>query len=637
MKVKKSIILMIALLFPLIVTSFVGLYMYGYIGNWTNNQEKFKETMFSPDVETTASIDNYLKVNYQNYAYNKDNFKVFDYDTEGFTPKGALLPSENGNYTDTTSGFSIASASLSTINDGVTHPFFLTNINHNKVTPKQVVMLVVQYDLNDVEESYARLARAYEEFDEMYSGKLDEEQKGSTGGATTSGTVSASYPIYDKHAVIHQTDTTATTPFVVRITPVRSYALYELDESNERIENAYGEYIKEDATEYSKLGNALFALVEYYSDYTTAPLCYGEVKDICATGTQVANRFDSIKGVTVVDSDLKSLENAGYFKFIWPTILWQCAIALAVSGLLAFAFYKTWMMDEDKKDENLNKVKKNQKSNKVVKYFKGVFSTGGWFTALFIAMLAALVLIEAVAIGFFTSASEKYVSSLGIFTGVILLCLVAFAVLTVKKLKSNSSSTTDQVLFGLNAWWLIVAVFFIFKGFDSYLLYLWIISGVISISLTVLRVLYKPTTLKQQKEQNQDIAENSYFKNLFSKYGYILPIASALVVYVLLLLADLMNAVTFIENASTIWLVIDSVVMLFLVIYLPLVSLSELKNKQLGCFDLILIIFDIVTLLLGITFVLLGGHVFKYVLWLILLIIAALLTTTRLQSFNKKK
>ena len=166
---------------------------------------------------------------------------------------------------------------------------------------------------------------------------------------------------------------------------------------------------------------------------------------------------------------------------------------------------------------------------------------------------------------------------------------------------------------------------------------MWIISGVISISLTVLRVLYKPATLKQQKEQTQDVSENNYFKNLFSKYGYILPIASALVVYVLLLLADLMNAVTFIENASTIWLVIDSVVMLFLVIYLPLVSLSELKNKQLGCFDLILIIFDIVTLLLGITFVLLGGHVFKYILWLVLLVIAALLTTTRLQSFNKKK
>ena len=295
------------------------------------------------------------------------------------------------------------------------------------------------------------------------------------------------------------------------------------------------------------------------------------------------------------------------------------------------------MMDEDKKDEKLNKVKKNQKSNKVVEYFKGVFSTGGWFTALFIAMLAALVLIEAVSIGFFTSAAEKYVSSLGIFTGVILLCLVAFAVLVVKKLKSNSSNTADQALFGLNAWWLIVAVFFIFKGFDSYLLYLWIISGVISIGLTVLRVLYKPATLKQQKEQTQDVSENNYFKNLFSKYGYILPIASALVVYVLLLLADLMNAVTFIENASTIWLVIDGVVMLFLVIYLPLINLSELKNKQLGCFDLILIIFDIVTLLLGITFVLLGGHVFKYILWLVLLVIAALLTTTRLQSFNKKK
>lgn len=637
MKVKKSIILMIALLFPLIVTSFVGLYMYGYMGNWTNNQEKFKETMFSPDVETTKSLDNYLKLNHQSYAYNIDNFKVFDYGTEGFSSKGALLPSEKGVYTDTTSGFSISSASLTAVNDGVTHPFFLTNINHNKVTPKQIAMLVVQYDLNDVEGSYERLTRAYTEFVELYSGEIDEETIGSTGSATKSSTISSGYPVYDKHALAHVDDETNSTPFVVRLIPTQSYPLYELDESGDKITNGSGQYVKEDYINFNKIGNALFTLVEYYSDYTATPLCYGEIKDVCATGTQVANRSDAIKGVNVSDNDLKSLENAGYFKFIWPTILWQSAIAFAVSGLIAFFFYKTWMLDEENKEEKNNKVKKNQKTNKVIKYFKDIFTTSGWFTSLFIALFSAFVAIEAVSINFLNNAAEKHVSALGVLTGIILLCLIVFAVVTIKNLKSCKKATLDQTLFGLDAWWLIIAAFFAFKGFDSYLLYLWIITGVVAITLTVLRVLYKPENKKGQKEETQEVSENNYFKNLFTKYGYILPIASALVVYALILLADMMDAVTFIMNANTIWLVADVAAVIFLVAYLPLVSLSELKNKQLNSFDLILVAFDIVTLLLGVTFVLIGGHVFKYILWLIMLVIAALLTTNRLQSFNKKK
>ena len=47
----------------------------------------------------------------------------------------------------------------------------------------------------------------------------------------------------------------------------------------------------------------------------------------------------------------KALTNAGYFNFIWPTLLWQTGIAAVITGVFGFLFYKTWTYEEPNKKE----------------------------------------------------------------------------------------------------------------------------------------------------------------------------------------------------------------------------------------------------------------------------------------------
>ena len=55
---------------------------------------------------------------------------------------------------------------------------------------------------------------------------------------------------------------------------------------------------------------------------------------------------------------LDSLEKAGYFKFVLPTLLWQCGLALLISGFVAVFFYFTWTYEEEAKTPK--KLKKNK-------------------------------------------------------------------------------------------------------------------------------------------------------------------------------------------------------------------------------------------------------------------------------------
>ena len=76
MKKKNLLVLLIAILFPLVVTVFIGMYTYGSFGNWDKHQTEFKESIFSEDAETSTSIENYAKFASSHYLNLSKNNKV---------------------------------------------------------------------------------------------------------------------------------------------------------------------------------------------------------------------------------------------------------------------------------------------------------------------------------------------------------------------------------------------------------------------------------------------------------------------------------------------------------------------------------------------------------------------------------
>ena len=133
-----------------------------------------------------------------------------------------------------------------------------------------------------------------------------------------------------------------------------------------------------------------------------------------------------------------------------------------------------------------------------------------------------------------------------------------------------------------------------------------------------------------------NVTANTYYQSIFKKYGFVLPIVSIVLLYALTISCDLFNIFTFINETSRTWLIFDFTLLLGLTIFLTLDAISALKNSDLTLLDLFLLIIDVVTLAIGITFVITGGHVAKFIMWLVLLVLTSTLTSMRIQFINKK-
>ena len=85
----------------------------------------------------------------------------------------------------------------------------------------------------------------------------------------------------------------------------------------------------------------------------------GLLNDIKRTPTALSSEENvSIGyGSTAVD-ELVSLQNAGYTKYVLPTLAWQGAIALVISGFVSFLFYMTWTYEEPNQKKKFTQNKK---------------------------------------------------------------------------------------------------------------------------------------------------------------------------------------------------------------------------------------------------------------------------------------
>ena len=332
MNTKKLVVLLISILFPLLVTVFIGMYSYGTFGNWTQNQTEFKESIFNAEVETSTAIENYAKFASSHYMNVSGNMNVYsDYE------------SQEGTYTIdnklTLSTYLVAETTdTETVDPYISYMFFLYNINYNNIDPADIFFISVQ---GSDEEGYAHLGNAIEQFTNTWV------EEGLTGSATVSSSRGTPYAIYDIHAVLKEGSDSETTPFAYSLTPNRNYTV--TDE----------EGVEDTPIAFNQLANCSFAILETENENQVNVLFAGTLSNIKRTADAASKDANILKGYgsTSID-ELGALEQAGYFKFVLPTLLWQCGLALLISGFVAVFFYFTWTYEEEAKTPK--KLKKNK-------------------------------------------------------------------------------------------------------------------------------------------------------------------------------------------------------------------------------------------------------------------------------------
>lgn len=338
MNTKKLVVLLISIIFPLLVTVFIGMYSYGTFGNWTQNQTEFKESIFNTDVETSTSIENYVKFASSHYMNVSENMNVYsDYESKD------VIEAKKGTYTIdnklTLSTYLVAETTdTDTVDPYISYMFFLYNINYNNIDPADIYFISVQ---GSDEEGYAHLGKAIEQFTNTWV------EEGLTGSATVSSSRGTPYAIYDIHAILKDDSDSDTTPFAYSLTPNRNYTV--IDE----------EGVEDTPITFNQLANCSFAIVETENENQVNVLFAGTLSNIKRTADAASKDANILKGYgsTSID-ELGALEQAGYFKFVLPTLLWQCGLALLISGFVAVFFYFTWTYEEEAKTPK--KLKKNK-------------------------------------------------------------------------------------------------------------------------------------------------------------------------------------------------------------------------------------------------------------------------------------
>ena len=223
----------------------------------------------------------------------------------------------------------------------ISYMFFLSNINYNNVTPSKVYFISVQ---GSTEEDYEHLLEAIDQFNTYWVDGVDGAT--TTGAAAMSSVRSGDTPIYDIHAVLEDPDSEKV-PYVYSITPTQNYPVED--------ENGH-----EDSTiSFKNLTSCSFAFIETTSDKETTVLMSGTLNNIKRNADALAEVENVSLGYGSIAIDpLKTLQNAGYTRFVLPNLALSCGIALVLSGFLSFVFYVTWTYEETDQKKNFKKSKK---------------------------------------------------------------------------------------------------------------------------------------------------------------------------------------------------------------------------------------------------------------------------------------
>lgn len=381
MKKIKIIPFIIAVLFPLVCTTFIVCYSYGVNDIYTTNKNKYEiytqNKYFDDKGDATDEIEKGVKLDAYKYQASPGNVKINDSIVSGSEYKTDELTTSLYAYTAHTT-----SDDETTIN--ISYTLYIYDILYkNKyvadtfTTAKDGLLLKnygtlqLVYVKGTGEWAKDRLAKA-----------LDEVQ---ADGSTTTGTLisaSSGTNVYDNDAKNYKGDEDDEIPYVYRFSLFNSTSseFYDFDDLSEIYSDQFNEKygssveIPEDSTnpdndtyyndDTVKEGYTV-AVLNLYNDYS-ATIKYRQLYTL--TIENVYNGEDFEKLDTVNNGYRGDYTNAGYsyIGYVWPTLLWQGALTLVVTGILGVLFYLIWQTEPEQTAQQVN-IKNLQKSKKASK------------------------------------------------------------------------------------------------------------------------------------------------------------------------------------------------------------------------------------------------------------------------------
>lgn len=346
MRVRKIIILLISILFPLIVTTFIAFYSYGAVGGWVRNENRFYEHYFNNRYSTEEQIERSVRFSSAKYQKNVTNVTFRDPDTNG------LLELNNGTL-NLANAFSIESYAIlneTDTNFTIQYTFFIYDIAYGTtedpiVKPGELYLVSVK-GVGDEADLHLRSALD----------TLKDSLKGdnpSTGAATPAVSRSGSFPIFDNNS--NDPEKADDAHYVYTINPNNTYPFTHVDDlGNEKDIESVPFLITREAT---------FAIVQKLGtdEDPIKVWTIGTLRNIKSSTT--SNNDLNFNTLPNLNEGYKSdIKTAGYLKFVWPTLLWQSAIAFVITSGLSYLFYHIWTIEEGEnqklKPTTIKKVKK---------------------------------------------------------------------------------------------------------------------------------------------------------------------------------------------------------------------------------------------------------------------------------------
>lgn len=334
MKAKKIIVLVISIIIPIFITTMVALYSYGIVGKWTKNGEKFVNELFSKSNSSQETIEEYAKFNSMYYKNNYQSVSLYKDYTTGTEKIESDLP-----YCDlgTVKFQYYTLISTNKKYKTYTNQLYFFDIDNTENYASKMVFLFVNEESKD---SVSNLKIALN----RYQKQIDDGEIANTIYAPSFTYISTNMfwtngdrlPDLGGRGIV--TADKVINPYIRMYKPAYTYYLDESENVTLFTDLEYCNFAvillddAENPTSMKVLGTGQIDNIEYDQD------------------DYLENNKDVKEGYGL--ETIPALNKAGYFKYVFPTVLWQSAIALVISGALGFFFFKSWSNDQKKKEQN---------------------------------------------------------------------------------------------------------------------------------------------------------------------------------------------------------------------------------------------------------------------------------------------
>ena len=340
MKVKKIIYLTLAIVVPLFVTVMVALVSYGVIGKWNNNKEKYIEYLFDNVTASEEATNLFVKFNSEKYMNNAQYIQMYEDYTTSTTQK-----SRDTSYVDMGTFKFEYDTLLSTVPHYLAYGsyFYFYDIDNSETNASNLAVIFVEETSADSTENLKLALQKYQEAidNETLTDKITFQQLNfiSKNMLFTHGD-----RIRDIGGRGYMNNGTMIEPYIRYLQVSYTFALDDEEEETKMVN--YLDYCN----------FAIIKLDNMDKPTSMEVLGTGQISNLHPTSEDfLAANPNMSEGYGL--KDVNALNLAGYFKFIFPTVLWQTIVAALISGGLGFMFYYSFLSDLKKKENDKNKPK----------------------------------------------------------------------------------------------------------------------------------------------------------------------------------------------------------------------------------------------------------------------------------------